>query len=72
MGASGWCDVSCKISGGKLQGDQWGKMCEWEAGACAFPYFASWSDEEQCDTYCATKSGVLDVDTFQCLYTNMT
>ena len=71
MGTEGWCDLGCKISGGKLQDGEYGRMCEYEAGACAFPYFPSWADEEQCDSYCATNSGVLD-ENGMCLYENMT
>ena len=72
MGTEGWCDLGCKISGGKLQEGEYGRMCEYEEGACAFPYNADWTDEEQCDSYCATNSGVLIAETGMCLYDNMT
>jgi hypothetical protein len=52
MGPDGWCDIGCKLSGGKLEDVEWGKMCQYEAGACAYPYEASWSDEEVCDFFC--------------------
>ena len=81
MVTEGWCDHGCFLSGGVMeeQCDTYGEGEEhcWlscnhgeDNELCAFPYWPSWDDVEQCDTYCAPNGGILDQEGM-CLYENI-
>ena len=80
MVQDGYCDYRCFLAGGVYVEECY----DWDGQAicydtcsfgddnelCEYPYFPSWSDEPECDTYCVPNSGVLGDDD-QCHYENM-